>query len=568
MIIRFVNAGPVAANRRGALRLRSIRSLWSRVAPCPASPPPTSSRSATGSSEPRSRSSPRRATTGRRSPTSSRDRACRSARSTRYFRGKDELFLQSCDLISGQGLDELGDPARAADDDAPSGCAAAIAYYVETIDEFERRARPGRRSSGPGRRPARSPASARCSSAGASGSSGPRQLLLQRGHRPRRAARLARRRGARPRVHGAARRAAAPAHRGRRRLPPRGLDPPRDRRPRRPARRRACRAPGRRRRRSIGRPWPTSRPSSARSTRPTSGSRCRTSTPRSRCGTSRTAGTTGSSRATSRSSSRSSRRSARPAAAALVDLTLARRRAATRPGSAGLARATGLHIVMGCGWYREAYYPAEARIDRRSVDDLADELVREATDGVGDTGVRPGIIGEIGTDKPWVSALEERVHRAAARAARRTGLAITTHAVLSPVGLDQLRDLRGGGRRPDAGRHRPRRLVPASRPPPRDRRARRERRVRLPRHVVHAGRAPRRGPHRRARSASCWRAATSSGSCCPRTSATTRSSTRYGGNGYTYLAGRSCRGCARPGVSDAEIETMTVANPRRLLTIG
>jgi predicted metal-dependent phosphotriesterase family hydrolase len=106
---------------------------------------------------------------------------------------------------------------------------------------------------------------------------------------------------------------------------------------------------------------------------------------------------------------------------------------------ATLSERTGLHIVMGCGWYRDAYYPAEARIERRSVDDLADELVREATDGVGDTGIRPGIIGEIGTDKPWLTPAEERVHRAAARAARRTGLAVTTHAVMSDVGLAQLR---------------------------------------------------------------------------------------------------------------------------------
>ena len=122
----------------------------------------------------------------------------------------------------------------------------------------------------------------------------------------------------------------------------------------------------------------------------------------------------------------------------LVDLTL--------PGVgrdparlAELSARTGLHIVMGCGWYRGAYYPPEALIDRRSVDDLADELVREATDGMGERGVRPGIIGEIGTDKPWLSPAEERVHRAAARAARRTGLAITTHAVLSDVGLAQLK---------------------------------------------------------------------------------------------------------------------------------
>ncbi|MGZ8527944.1 MAG: phosphotriesterase family protein, partial [Candidatus Limnocylindrales bacterium] len=45
---------------------------------------------------------------------------------------------------------------------------------------------------------------------------------------------------------------------------------------------------------------------------------------------------------------------------------------------------------------------------------------------------------EIGTDKPWLTGQEERVHRAAARAARRTGMAITTHAVMSPVGLAQL----------------------------------------------------------------------------------------------------------------------------------
>jgi phosphotriesterase-related protein len=104
-----------------------------------------------------------------------------------------------------------------------------------------------------------------------------------------------------------------------------------------------------------------------------------------------------------------------------------------------LAEASGLHIVMGCGWYRTAYYPPEAAIDRRSVDDLADELVSEFEGGVGATGVRPGIIGEIGTDKPWVSALEERVHRAAARAANRTSMAITTHSVMSAVGLAQLR---------------------------------------------------------------------------------------------------------------------------------
>ena len=104
-----------------------------------------------------------------------------------------------------------------------------------------------------------------------------------------------------------------------------------------------------------------------------------------------------------------------------------------------LASASGVNIVMGTGWYREAYYPAEALIDRRSVDDLAAEMIKELEQVVGGGGIRPGIIGEIGTDKPWVSAREERVHRAAARAAKKTGMAITTHGVQSDVGLAQLR---------------------------------------------------------------------------------------------------------------------------------
>jgi phosphotriesterase-related protein len=110
-----------------------------------------------------------------------------------------------------------------------------------------------------------------------------------------------------------------------------------------------------------------------------------------------------------------------------------------------LASASGLNVVMGCGWYRESYYPAELVVERRTVDDLAAIIVREWTDGVADTGIRPGVIGEIGTDKPWVSAREERVHRAAARASLRTGMAITTHGVQSAVGLAQLAIFREEG---------------------------------------------------------------------------------------------------------------------------
>lgn len=103
-----------------------------------------------------------------------------------------------------------------------------------------------------------------------------------------------------------------------------------------------------------------------------------------------------------------------------------------------MAERTSLNVVMGCGWYREPYYPPDDLVDRRSVDELAEVLIREITEGVGDTGIRPGIIGEIGVNNSWVTAQEERVHRAAARAQLATGLSITTHSSWSAIGLKQL----------------------------------------------------------------------------------------------------------------------------------
>ncbi|MBA2447962.1 MAG: phosphotriesterase-related protein [Chloroflexi bacterium] len=110
------------------------------------------------------------------------------------------------------------------------------------------------------------------------------------------------------------------------------------------------------------------------------------------------------------------------------------------PNPVGLRRISeesDLHVVMGSGWYREPYYDHQY-IGQRSTRDLADDIVRDIEEGVSGTGIRPGIIGEIGADLSFVSPAEERVFRAAARAHLRTGLAITTHALESPVGLQQL----------------------------------------------------------------------------------------------------------------------------------
>ena len=108
---------------------------------------------------------------------------------------------------------------------------------------------------------------------------------------------------------------------------------------------------------------------------------------------------------------------------ALVDVTpIGLRRDPS--GMRRLAQATGLHIIMGCGWYRERVYPAY--IHELSTNALAGMLVKELEEGV-EGGIRPGIIGEIGTERFHVTPAEEKVFRAAARAQRETGATVTTH---------------------------------------------------------------------------------------------------------------------------------------------
>jgi phosphotriesterase-related protein len=120
----------------------------------------------------------------------------------------------------------------------------------------------------------------------------------------------------------------------------------------------------------------------------------------------------------------------------LVDLTtseIGRDPAALRR----VSESTGVHVVMGCGHYRDPYLD-RSWFDRTPVDEIAELIVAEITDGVAPDGIRPGVIGEIGCDQGYLSAAEERSFRAAARAHLASGLTISTHAARKPVGLAQL----------------------------------------------------------------------------------------------------------------------------------
>jgi phosphotriesterase-related protein len=105
-------------------------------------------------------------------------------------------------------------------------------------------------------------------------------------------------------------------------------------------------------------------------------------------------------------------------------------------GLAAVARATGVNVVMGSGFYRHPYLDRDW-FDRHDASAIAEVIVRDLSEGVDGTGVRAGIIGEVGCDA-FISAAEERSFRAAARAHQATGVTISTHAARWPVGLAQL----------------------------------------------------------------------------------------------------------------------------------
>jgi phosphotriesterase-related protein len=91
---------------------------------------------------------------------------------------------------------------------------------------------------------------------------------------------------------------------------------------------------------------------------------------------------------------------------------------------ARISRATGLNVVMGAGYYVPASHPAD--MDSITEDEIAERIVGDVSQGVGDTGVRSGIIGEIGCVYPLPENVLRSV-RAAGRAQAETGAPILIH---------------------------------------------------------------------------------------------------------------------------------------------
>ncbi len=93
-------------------------------------------------------------------------------------------------------------------------------------------------------------------------------------------------------------------------------------------------------------------------------------------------------------------------------------------GLARISHATGVNVIMGSSYYVAPSHPPD--MDQRTEDAIAEEIVRDVTEGADGTLIRSGIIGEVGCSWPLTDN-ERKVLRASARAQRTTGAPLLVH---------------------------------------------------------------------------------------------------------------------------------------------
>lgn len=101
-----------------------------------------------------------------------------------------------------------------------------------------------------------------------------------------------------------------------------------------------------------------------------------------------------------------------------------------------VAEATGINIVQSTGWYQDKFLPDY--IESKSVEALAEMMIKDITVGLDDSGVKARLIGEIGTSKNEMTDKEKKVFEATVIAHKETGVPITTHATLGTFGREQV----------------------------------------------------------------------------------------------------------------------------------
>jgi len=102
-----------------------------------------------------------------------------------------------------------------------------------------------------------------------------------------------------------------------------------------------------------------------------------------------------------------------------------------------VADEAGLNVVLATGVYTYDHLPQF--LLNRDEDGVAAIFIHEIENGIQGTGIKPAFI-KCAADEPGITPNVEKIHRAAARAARQTGLPIMAHSrPASGTGPEQMR---------------------------------------------------------------------------------------------------------------------------------
>ncbi|KKO51037.1 phosphotriesterase family protein [Paenibacillus sp. DMB20] len=103
---------------------------------------------------------------------------------------------------------------------------------------------------------------------------------------------------------------------------------------------------------------------------------------------------------------------------------------------AEISKAADIHIIASTGCYKDPFIPLEKQDWDR--DKFAEWMIREIEHGIDDTGIKPGVIGEIGSSLNEFKSVETELFHGAVAAAMQTGLPLSTHTTLGTCALEQI----------------------------------------------------------------------------------------------------------------------------------
>ena len=100
------------------------------------------------------------------------------------------------------------------------------------------------------------------------------------------------------------------------------------------------------------------------------------------------------------------------------------------------SKACEIHIIAATGFYLAEYHTQKVR--ESNAEELCDIFCKDILEGIDDTGVKAGVIGEVASGEPQMRPSEKNVLTAAAMAGKKTGVAVTTHCQLGKLAQEQI----------------------------------------------------------------------------------------------------------------------------------